>query len=147
MRTSIKPRITPETEEYWAACRRHQLSAQRCDACGRLRFPPQPMCPHCHSFERSWTPIEGTGTVYTYSVVTGEGPEPPLPGAHGFPYGVVLVELDAGVRMLTDADTDVLPELKIGTPMQVIFEKIDDDITLPRFVPSKNGVAAGNDAA
>jgi uncharacterized OB-fold protein len=139
MRTTIKPRVTLETEGFWEGCREHELRAQSCDDCGHLRFPPQPMCPQCHSFARSWKAIAGRGKVYTFSVVTGEGPEPPLPGAHGFPYGVVLVELDAGVRMLTDADTEVLGKLKMGAPMEVLFERIDDEITLPRFVPASNG--------
>jgi uncharacterized OB-fold protein len=73
--------------------------------------------------------------VYTWSVVTGEGAEPLLPGLHGFPYGVVVVELEAGVRMVSDVDTASVGQLRKGLPMKVVFEDIDDDITLPRFVP------------
>jgi uncharacterized OB-fold protein len=92
------------------------------------------MCPACNSFARSWAAISGRGTVYSFSIVTGAGPEPPLPGTHGWPYAVVLVELESGIRMISDADTEAIDDLQVGTPVEVIFEAIDDDISLPRFV-------------
>jgi uncharacterized OB-fold protein len=133
MRTSITPRVNPETADFWAGCAIGELRAQRCGECGKLRFPPQPMCGNCNSFRRSWEPISGLGTVYAFSVVTGEGAEAPLPGAHGLPFGIAIVELEDGVRMVTDFDTEVLEDLVIGTPVEVFFEPVNEDINLPRF--------------
>ena len=52
------------------------------------------------------------------------------------PYTIVLVELDdvPGVRFLTDLPGR--PELSVGLPMVVRFDRISDDLTLPRWVPA-----------
>jgi uncharacterized protein len=133
VRTGIVPRVTPETAGFWEGARHGELRAQRCGSCGALRFPAQPMCPRCRSFDRVWTALSGRGTIHTFSIVTGEGAEPPLPGTHGWPYAVVLVELEEGVRMLSDADTESLDRLRVGAPVQVFFEVVSEEITLPRF--------------
>jgi uncharacterized OB-fold protein len=133
VRTGIVPRVTPETAGFWEGTRRGELRAQQCGACGARRFPAQPMCPRCQSFDRAWTPLSGRGTVYSFSIVTGEGPEPPLPGTYGWPYAVVLVELEESVRMLSDADTESLDRLRVDAPVEVFFEPVSEEITVPRF--------------
>jgi uncharacterized OB-fold protein len=135
MRTSITPRLNPETEGFWEGCRAGELRAQRCGECGRLRFPPQPMCPACNSMARSWTAIADTGRISSFSVVTGEGPEPMLPGTEAVPYAVAVVELDAGIRMVTDIDAAEIEHLTVGAPVTAAFERISDEVSLPRFVP------------
>lgn len=140
MRTTVVPKVTAETEEFWEFCRRGVLSVQRCADCGRHRFPPQPMCPKCHSRSWTWEPVDGRGTLFTYTVVTGEGYEDLMPGEHGHPFAIAIVEipLDEPVRMVTDVDTEWLDQLEIGMPMQVVFEPVSDQIHLPRFVPDKS---------
>jgi uncharacterized OB-fold protein len=143
MRTTVIPRVTRETQEFWGHCRNGVLSVQRCSECDHWRFPPQPMCPECNSTSRSWVPVDGRGALYTYTVVTGPdaGWEPGLPGEHGHPFALAIVELDPGnpVRMVTDIDTDLLEQLEIGKPMRVVFERVNDEIHLPRFVPDTTG--------
>jgi uncharacterized protein len=132
-RNDIRPKIIPATESFWAGCRTGELRVQRCGSCGRLRYPAQPMCPRCRSTDRSWVAVSGRGTVYTFSVVTGHGPEALLPGTREVPYGVAVIELEEGPRMVTDIDADALTLLRIGAPARVVFERIDDEISLPRF--------------
>ena len=49
------------------------------------------------------------------------------------PYAPVVVELEGGVRLLTQL-TDVAPDaLKIGMPVQVDFKSVTPEITLPYF--------------
>lgn len=139
MRTTVVPRVTAETQEFWTFCRSGVLSVQRCSDCGRWRFPPQPMCSECNSLSRTWEPVEGRGSLYTFTVVTGEGYEEPLPGEHGHPFALAIVELplENAVRMVTDLDTEWLERLVIGMPMHVVFERVSDHIHLPRFVPAE----------
>jgi uncharacterized OB-fold protein len=48
---------------------------------------------------------------------------------------VVAVELEEGPRMTTNV-TGLRPdELEIGMPVEVVFEEMSDEITLPRFRP------------
>jgi uncharacterized OB-fold protein len=139
VRTTVIPRITDETREFWDFCRRETLSVQRCADCRRWRFPPQQMCPACNSRSRTWEPVEGRGTLFTYTVVTGAGYEDPMPGEHGHPFALAIVELrlDDPVRMVTDIDTGWAERLEIGMPMRVVFEQVSDEIHLPRFVPDQ----------
>jgi len=49
------------------------------------------------------------------------------------PYTVVLVELEEGVR-LTSNVVDMTPEdVYIGMPVEVVFEDINDNLTLYKF--------------
>jgi uncharacterized protein len=135
MRTSLIPRSSPEFEGFWEGCRLGELRVQQCKSCELLRFPPQPLCPHCQSAQRAWVPVTGQGSVYTYSINTGEGVAGPvLPGEHGFPYAVAVIELDSGPRMVADLDTEALPNLVIGARVTVKFEDFGGGLVGPNFV-------------
>ena len=50
--TRIAPIVTPDAKFFWDAADQEQFLGQKCSDCGRFRFPPRPMCPHCHSVRR-----------------------------------------------------------------------------------------------
>ena len=54
---TFRPLPSPSslTEPFWKAAAEHRLVAQCCDACGRLRHYPRPMCPVCHAMQLSGT--------------------------------------------------------------------------------------------
>lgn len=140
MRSTITPRITPLTEGFFAHARSGVLSVQRCADCHHWRFPPTHMCPECNSMSYAWEPVDGHGTLYTYTIETGLGGEEPLPGEHGHPFAIAIVELAVStegnrVKMVTDIDTEYLDHLWIGMPMHITFEEVTNRVTLPRFVP------------
>ena len=134
MRTSLTPRVHPEFEGFWEGCRLGELRVQQCMNCQEVRFPPQPLCPMCRSTKREWIAVAGTGTVYTYSINTGLGAAGAiLPGEHGFPYAVAVIELDSGPRMFSDFDTEHLARLTIGARVHVLFEDIGGGLIGPNF--------------
>jgi uncharacterized OB-fold protein len=49
------------------------------------------------------------------------------------PYTVPLVDLDEGVRMVAAIEGVEPEEMKLGMPVQVVFEDVTAEITLPRF--------------
>ena len=119
----------PITEGFWDATRRHELVIQRCDDCGEYRHYPQELCPACQSTAWSWAPVSGRGHIYSY-VVARQAFHPHW--ADRVPYVIATVELDEGVRMMSDLDEP--PEaVAIGAPVEVFFETVDDEITFPRF--------------
>ena len=70
---------------------------QRCDRCGRFRFIPSELCT-CGSAQYTWTPIAGTGEVYTYTVVH----RAPTPAYQAdAPYVIAHVTMDEGPRMIS----------------------------------------------
>jgi hypothetical protein len=126
------PAITDDTRPFWEACRRRRLAIQRCTACGTFRHLPSPVCFRCRSFAHTWAEVSGRGTVYTYAVVHRAF----LPAlAPAVPYVVAVVALDdaPGVRLVSnvvDAEPD---ELRIGLAVEVCFEDVSDEVTVPRF--------------
>ena len=53
------------------------------------------------------------------------------------PYVMAYVELDEGLKMLTNL-VDCTPEqVKIGMPVEVVFEDVTPEVTLAKFRPAR----------
>lgn len=126
------PDITPLTEPFWSAARRHELVMQRCTDCGAYRFPPERGCFECGSAQAEWHPVEPRGTLFTWTVVH----PPVLPYFAGkTPFPVAVVELECGVRMVTELRAVPVEAYRSGMPVEASFEDIDDRLALVHFVP------------
>ncbi|GGU18235.1 Zn-ribbon domain-containing OB-fold protein [Lentzea flava] len=123
---AIRPSINRDTEYFWEGCRNQELRIQRCGGCGLLRHPPGPMCPECGATKPKYLVSDGRGVVYSYVVHH----HPQVPGKQT-PFVIALVELDEGVRMLGELDG----EPSIGLPVEVVFTKVDDELTMPSWRP------------
>ncbi len=134
--TMIGERPLPQPDEdsapYWRGCNEGELRMQRCKPCGRLRFPPRPMCPRCQSLESHWVPVSGRGTVYSWVRC-----HPPLLPAfqERAPLLVVLVELEEGedLRIVGNWLGEGAEDVAIGQPVQVVFERVNEEISLPHW--------------
>jgi hypothetical protein len=125
-----QPSVSRDTRFFWEGVEQHQLRIQRCNGCGKLHHPPVVRCPECGSYEQGYVVSTGRATVYSFV----EPCHPKLP-AFDYPYAVGLVELEEGVRLLTNL-VDVDPELiRIGMPVDLLFRKVDRELTLPLFRP------------
>lgn len=127
-----RPRPQPSelTRPFWDACARGELRAQRCRECGRWRHYPQPMCPACHATAHTWERLSGRGTIHSYSVAH-RAFHPAW--ADRVPYVVATIELEEGLRMVSDMPELPPEDVAIGLPVEVFFEALDDALTLPRF--------------
>ncbi len=127
----LKASIDDDNRPFWDAVERHELLLQRCSACDRFLQPPRPMCPRCRSMETlEWVPSEGRGEVYSYVNFTTDRMAYP---AMKMPYSVVLVELEEGVRLVSNMLDCEPDEVRIGMPVEVAFDDISDDLTLFKF--------------
>jgi len=120
----------PETEVFWDGLKQGKLLLQRCGDCGKYRYYPRMVCPHCLSGNTEWVESEGMGIVYSFTIV--HKAPPAFQG--DTPYVVALIELKEGVRMLSNLVTDEPDKVRIGMPVKVIFEKTASDIVLPKFI-------------
>ena len=124
------PVPTAESAPYWQAALEGQLKIQYCAACARHQFYPRRFCTQCLSDQIEWVQASGRGRIYTYTVCHVAA-HPAFEAR--VPYAIAMVELDEGPRMLAGlVDTD-LDRLAVGAPVQVCFERINDDIALPMF--------------
>jgi hypothetical protein len=131
MATPLAPTTSLDTQFFWDALRDHKLLIQRCAGCGALRNPPRPMCPECGSLE--WDTIEssGSGTVHSFAVPR----HPPFPFMD-YPYIVALIDLDEGVRIVSNL-CEIAPEdVEFGLPVEVFFKTFENDLVLHQFRPA-----------
>ena len=132
--TGPLPVPSPETRPFWDAAKRHELVLPRCRPCGAFFYYPRGACPRCLSADLEWLPVSGRGTLHTFTVVAR--------GQKGFPLGpayvLAIVELEEGPRMMTNL-VDVAPDpatIRIGMPVEVVFQDATPEIALPRFRPA-----------
>jgi uncharacterized protein len=120
-----RPGTTVDNQWWFDALLEGRLEIQRCSSCHRLRHPPGPMCPACHSLE--WDTIVASGRATVHSHVTVHHPQ--VPG-FDYPLPVLLVDLDEGVRMVmnTDAAGD---DVSIGQTVSIEVRTFDPELALP----------------
>jgi len=128
------PRPTPETLPFWEGCRDGELRLQRCGPRGHVYFPPRPFCPRCGSRDVSWFRASGRARLHTYVINYR-----PAPGFEDeAPYAIAVVELEEGPRMMSNiVGVEQSPEALVADmPLQVTFDRVSDEITLPKFRPA-----------
>jgi uncharacterized OB-fold protein len=131
MSMRLAPSMTADSQFFWDGVKDGRLLIQRCTACGALRHPPRPMCPHCHSL--TWDTLESSGKGTVYSFVMPRHPEFPF---FDDDYIVALIELEEGTRLVSNV-VDVAPEdTRIGMAVVVRFDEFDGGVVLPVFTPA-----------
>lgn len=132
MTTATKP--TPQGDAALApfldAARHQHLVVQRCRGCGTLRFPAREICSTCLAAEADWVPVKGHGEVFTFNVMH----QVYHPGfAAEVPYVVAMVQLEEGPRLVTNVVDCPPHEMRIGLPVEVVFDAVTPEVTLPKF--------------
>ena len=138
MREYIKPlpRGEDDNGEFYRFCTQHELRFQRCTDCRTWRHMPRESCPACGSFDWGWERSSGKGRVFSWTVVH-RALHPTF--ADDVPYAVVVIELDEGVRLVSQV-VGLAPEaLRLGLPVEVMFDDVTPEVTLPKFRPLSTG--------
>jgi uncharacterized OB-fold protein len=128
---------------FWQAAARHELALPRCDACSRLCWYPEEQCPACGSSGFTWSAVSGRGTLFSWTVVRHAFvPQyaPILP----FATGLVALDEDPAVRLVTRVVDCELDELAPGMAMEVVFRPlsfagVEGEVTAPFFCPAAAG--------
>lgn len=125
------PAVNEDTEYFWFGLVQGELRIQKCLSCSTLSHPPKPHCPVCGSFELGHQAARGGGAVYSY--VTFHKPLSP-----GFeePYNVSLVELDEGVRVVSQVVGIAPDAVSIGMRVQLVIKEVEPGLMLPLFTPA-----------
>lgn len=128
------PAVDPIGAPFWQALRREQLVVQWCKACRRGIHYPRIQCPHCLGQELEWRESTGRGMLYAFTIVHRHA-DPYFQAQT--PYVVGLVELEEGVRLMSNiVGVESSPDkVRIGMKLQVVFESVDDVFKLHAFRP------------
>jgi len=125
----IPPAPSRDDEFFWNGVAAGRLLARRCAGCGALQHPPSPMCPACGSVDWEVAGLAGTGSVYSW--VVSRHPSRPDDEARI----VALIELDEGIRMVSNLFGIDAAAVTPGLRVQVTFPVVDG-VTLPQFSPA-----------
>ena len=125
------PWIERDGIPFWEAAKRGELVAQSCIDCGVLRSPPRPMCPDCHSLANEFRVLSGRGTVYTWVIPR----YPPIP-AYGEGNIVAVINLEEGVRMVSNLREIEYDDVTADMRVEVFFEDAEQDYKIPVFRPA-----------
>ncbi len=125
-----QPKPTADTLPFWQAANEDRLVVQTCRNCGNTQFYPRGFCVSCLSDDLDWVQSAGRGAIYSFTVCRVPG-HPSM--ADQVPYAMALVDLDDGIRMLAQIVETDLDQVTIGAPVQVVFQRLSDDIQLPQF--------------
>jgi uncharacterized protein len=118
---------------YWDGARDGRLVLLRCPQCSMFVHPPiRDNCPGCRHEGLEPAEVSGRGTVYSWSVMHSGG----NPGFDDkLPFVVLVVELDeqSGLITIGNLVDATAADLAVGLPLEVTFERIDDEVTLPQW--------------
>ena len=130
--TMPSPLADAITLPWWQAASQHRLVVQRCTACGHTRLPPAPVCPECRSADCEWQPVSGRGEVYTYTIV-----HRPIAAGQPLPTVIAVIALEGagGVRMISNLIGADPAEIRIGMPVELVWEDMSAELAIPRFRP------------
>ncbi len=126
--------ITPEAKPFWDGLREQKLLLPKCGACGHVFFHPRVLCPRCHARDVGWIQASGKGKLHAFEIAyqafnKAWKVKPP--------WVLAMVELAEGPRLMTNL-VNVEPDPGVITcdmPVQIVFSKLTDEITLPLFEP------------
>ena len=124
------PMPTEDTQPYWDGARLGKLMIQKCINCSSLQFYPRIYCKSCLNESMTWIEATGIGTIYTFTINHRPANEFMK---DKIPYVVAAIDLAEGVRMLANIVGSDVKKVKCGARVQVVFEKISEEITLPQF--------------
>ena len=139
--------LDTENTAYFGYCAAGDFHLQQCTQCNLLRYPPTTACPFCSNPESRWTPVEGKGTVHSYTEVH-HAIQPAFKG--NTPYLLLLVDLDTQKGQPTEHDAlrvvgnlavdggelappELVRKVGIGSRMRMVFKPVADGLALPMW--------------
>jgi uncharacterized protein len=134
--TRFEPPVSDDTEAFWEATRDKRLVLQWCTTCDKAIFYPRAACPGCLGDTLEWRTSAGIGRVHAVSV-QHKAANPFM--ADRVPYAVALVDLDEGVRLMTNIVGCDPEEVTVDMAVSVTWEPLTDGRHLPLF--ERSGLA------
>jgi uncharacterized OB-fold protein len=117
---------------FFDATRAGKLVLQRCRGCGTWLHPVRARCPECSGTEIEWAQASGRGRLYSHGRLH-RAYHPDL--ERRLPVTLAVVDLEEGVRLSSRLVDAGAAELRAGMPVEVAFERVSPEVTVPVFRP------------
>lgn len=124
------PLITEVSKVFYDGCKNEKLLYQKCADCDEVIFFPKILCPECMSRNLEWKQSGGRGKIFSYTVTYGYAPPEFVSET---PYVLAIVKMDEGYKLMTNIVEDDFDKLSCDLPVEVIFDPVTPEITLPKF--------------
>lgn len=128
----VLPMLSDVSRGFYDGCRQGRLLYQRCRDCEETVFFPRKYCPGCLGENLAWQESSGKGTIHSFTVTRSFAPSE---FSALTPYVLAVVKLEEGFKLMTNIVNAPLDGLRCEQPVRVVFERVDGDITLPKFEP------------
>ena len=129
------PVIDERSKPFWVASKNRLIQLPQCKTCQHIRAQFEDFCPSCGSELYECKTLSGNGTIWSHCVFHQKYfPE----FEDDLPYGVIMVKLDEGPKLISNLVHQGHAELKVGLRVKAYFEDVTDEITLIKFTPSQN---------
>jgi uncharacterized OB-fold protein len=128
------PAPTSSDKAFWDATKQHLLTAYHCKNCGTYYSQPTD-CIKCNNPQMEWGPVSGKGRLYTFGIYH-QLYHPAWKG--DIPYNVAWVQLDEGPILMTNIVGCKNEDLLVEMPVEVVFDDITEEFSLPKFRPAKS---------
>lgn len=127
------PQPDEASRPYFDGALRGELMIQRCTSCKAYLAPGSRACTECMNETLEWVPASGRATLFTFAIMYQRY----HPGfAADLPYNIAVVELEEGPRLNTTVVGVANDDLRVGMPLVVTFERVSEDVALPKFRPT-----------
>ncbi len=122
-----------EGAPFWEGTRLGEIRFTKCGDCNRFHWYPCTVCPFCYSSNIEWQALTSQPKLFTWTYVNYKLPIVTIRG----PLIVILVEFEEAPGCYLTSDlVECRPEdVYVGMPLEVVFQKVDDKLTIPLFRP------------
>ena len=124
-----QPIPTNFTAPFWEATRRREFVLQYCPVAKKFQHFPRPVSLYTGRRDIEWRAVSGLGTIYAITV-TRRGPAA-FRGRE--PYIVATIELDEGVRFMSNVVNCAPEEAAIGMRVRITWDPLEDGLNYPVF--------------
>lgn len=126
------PTPNPTTQPFWDGTKQHRLMLQCDRTTGKPFFYPRVLAPGTLSDDLEWFEASGRGTVYSFTV-DRRGSAPAFVARA--PYVIAIIELEEGPHMTSNIVGCEIEDVRIGMPVEAVYEDVTEEITLVKFRP------------
>ena len=129
-REKAVPRPGPVSEAFWEGTRQHRFMLQYDPKADSYQFFPRGISMY-GTAQLEWREASGAGTLVAHTLC-----RTPAPGFEGdVPYLIGLVQLREGPRIFAQIVGTRFEDLKIGAPMQLVWDDTRKDYPIYQFQP------------
>ena len=128
------PLLSELSKVFYEGCKQNKLLYQQCKDCGQVVFFPKFLCSNCMSRDLEWKESKGKGKIYSFTVTYDFAPPDFMDDV---PYALAIIDIDEGFRIMSNVVECNFEELACDMPVEVVFDPVTPQITMPKFRPVK----------